>query len=357
MSIASKRTTSQKIVLQTLKIVFLGALLSFFAWSMFQNRVFEDIRNGPKNIGYILLGILIYFSAVGLALTRWHILVRAAGIPIPFRETLRIGVLTLFVCMLPMTALLGGDLFKIWMLSRFQAGKGAESVASMLVDRFLGLFAMFAFVTAAAFFVGFHRSEDILMLRLFQTTTAICVGFVVTTVLLLGCPEKLFNGLTRISARIPWAGPFLSRLAKAIHFYRSKPLILLGAFSVGFLIQALQGLSLHLFGTALFERFYSLGQSMAIVPLGLGTIFIPISIGPLEIALDWLYASTPLSDGSVGKSGVGFVVAVGFRFYVLCLAGCGFLYYLCCPPSYFGTNLQETVTEALASLPDDGVGE
>jgi len=335
----------KRIAWKIVKTVFLAGFLGFMIMAVIKNDIFKDLWHGPKNWFYILLGLSCYFVSVGVTFTRWFFLVRAVGIPVRLLEAIRIAFLALFVSMLPMGAIVGGDLFKAWMLGKVQTGKGAENLASIMIDRFFGLFAMFFYVTVAACLSGISSMDDVVMQRLFMGTLVTTLGFAALAVILLFCPDAIIRKMIAFLGRIPYLGGFLQRLTQAIRYYRSKPWVLALAFFMGMVSQTFLATSLHLFGIALFEHFHSYAQNLAIIPLCIATIFIPVAIGPLEVALDWFYTHTFMDDGSVAKSGVGFVVALGFRLYVLGLAGCGWLYYVFYRPTIDDTFPAELLDE------------
>jgi hypothetical protein len=243
--------------------------------------------------------------------------------------------------MLPVGALIGGDISKAWMLSRNHIGKGAESLASIIVDRFIGLFSMFTYVSIIAFVSDFHSSALGWAKYLCWGTTITSILFACIFCIFLYCPDFLYDKLLNILGRIFYIGSFLQRLAKAVRFYKTKPFLLIAAFFIGFFIQTLLATMLHFAGCGLFENTQNYIKNLTIIPISIGTVYIPIPIGPMEVVLDWFYTHTAHANGTFGKAGVGIIIAIVFRFYIMCVAFLGFFYYLFCPNDISTSKLRE----------------
>ena len=90
-------------------------------------------------------------------------------------------------------------------------------------------------------------------------------------------------------------GRFLHNVIEAVRMYARKPtvLILSSLMSIG--VHSLFAVGCYLIARGLFEQFPSLGMQFVIMPLGSATQVIPLSFGPFEVMLDFLYAQARTS--------------------------------------------------------------
>ena len=77
-----------------------------------------------------------------LTFARWHQLVRAQGLTFSLRDAVRLGFIgNVFNLVIP--GAVGGDVIKAAFLCRMQPDKKPQAVASMVLDRILGLLGLF----------------------------------------------------------------------------------------------------------------------------------------------------------------------------------------------------------------------
>ena len=109
-------------------------------------------------------------------------------------------------------------------------------------------------------------------------------------------------------------------------------------------VHSLFAVGCYLIARGLFEQFPSLGMQFVIMPLGCATQVIPLSFGPFEVMLDFLYAHAPIAQVVAGQ---GFVVALGYRAVTLLIALLGL-------PYYFGNRreMAEVIHEVEAEAPE-----
>src|SRR5262249_19578568 len=93
----------------------------------------------------LLLGVLICFASVLLTFVRWFLLVRAQGLPFTSPAALRLGLMGYFFNnFLPSSV--GGDILKAAGIARVQSRR-TVAVATVLIDRIIGLCGLFWLVT------------------------------------------------------------------------------------------------------------------------------------------------------------------------------------------------------------------
>jgi len=108
-------------------------------------RVPEDqlqlLRQRPKDWPMLVTAFFVVLGAVCLTFVRWYFLVRALNIPFRMRDAFRLGFLGYLLNFVSAGAV-GGDLFKAFFLAREQPDRTAEAVATVIVDRMIGLYAL-----------------------------------------------------------------------------------------------------------------------------------------------------------------------------------------------------------------------
>jgi uncharacterized protein (TIRG00374 family) len=139
---------NRKRLLDLLKIGVSLVLIIVILRSVDVNALWEVARNA--NPWYLLATLALVMAGVVLRGYRWQILVHDQGVNASLRELTSLWFVSfLFTNLLPSG--LGGDAIKMYELSR-SSERGAEAVSSVLVDRFMGLFALQAIgLTALAF--------------------------------------------------------------------------------------------------------------------------------------------------------------------------------------------------------------
>lgn len=109
---------------------------------LFSRQGWDEIFQAFRQIAFwrlILALVLTLTSRVAVA-GRWHVLLVAAGVGIPFQQTLRITFAGLFASQfLPTTV--GGDVVRLGGVLRLGYGR-AVSLASLVVDRLIGMAGM-----------------------------------------------------------------------------------------------------------------------------------------------------------------------------------------------------------------------
>ena len=127
------------------------------------------------------------------------------GFPCAWSEALRIGFLGYLFNFAPL-GIVGGDLLKAWLLARIQHGRRAEAVATVIVDRLVGLYLLFVVATAAILLTGFWRIPETFVewtCKITFATTALSTLGVIALLL----PDFSHGRSTRWVAKVPKVGP------------------------------------------------------------------------------------------------------------------------------------------------------
>lgn len=183
-----------------------------------------------------LLGLAIYFVAIGLNVLKWQYLLRTLEVQVPYPSLYRYNLVGLFFANLPLS-MIGADIARGWDLARNLKGQTAEVAVSVLVDRLVGLAAfLLAAVLGLAAAVLFLARPDLTWLLVPLVLVLIAYGLLFAVLMsqrLRGLVEKLF-GLGPL-------GRFLAvyqQLSDSVQVYRTHGRALVVALGIGLLTVA-----------------------------------------------------------------------------------------------------------------------
>jgi uncharacterized protein (TIRG00374 family) len=217
------RKTNRTRLLNLVKIaVSLGGLLAILL-TQDLGQVFRLLRD----MNWLLFGVaLLLFLAGSLVRTyRWGTLVWSLGIQVSWLRLVALFFVGAFFSLFLPTGL-GGDAVKMYELSQ-NDGKTAEAISSVIVDRFVGLFVLFALAVLAL--IGGYRLVGSEVLVVIAGVFVACL--VAITLLLQRTWIETWGrrlGLDRLLGRIR----ILRELYGSIRFYRTVDLVRATAASV-----------------------------------------------------------------------------------------------------------------------------
>ena len=318
----------KKIIVVLLKIGVSAAIVGYLVWDAHQNEAFANLRQQAKNWGMLAGALIVCASAVMLTLIRWCYLVRALNLPFAIRDALRLGLLGYLFNLAPM-GIVGGDLLKAVMLARQQKDHRAEALASVFVDRAVGLYTLFVVASVAILATGFPGQgvgeEEILWV---SKAALLVTGIATLLVVAVLMPDLTHGKSTRWLGKIPSLGPPLLRLVDAVQMYRRKLPVLAAAAVMSVGVHSLFTLGIFLIASGLYQDVPALGVHFVLSPLSAATGMLPLPMGPFEFVLDRLYPYAPLAGGGAMKPGQGLVIALGYRIITVLIAAVGICYYL-----------------------------
>lgn len=319
----------KKFLVTFAKISISALILGYLFWDATRTKngsnVFVTMLEQPKRWDLLLAAWVASAAAVVLTLVRWCYLVRAVGIPLPMRDALRIGFLGCLFNLAPM-GIVGGDLLKAFLLAREYPGNRAKALASVVIDRVIGLYVLFLVAAAGILLTGYWRlpiPEIQLICRAALLVTVVStVGIGVLFV-----PGVMGDWLIRILARVPRVGTALVSLIEAIRLYRRNvPVLLLSSLlTVG--VHCVFVLSIYLVACGLPGDVLSLGTHFVLYPISGVASTLPLPAGPFEAVLEFMYSHVRVANVVIPK-GQGLVVALVFRLIGILVATFGFCYYL-----------------------------
>lgn len=318
---------AKKALLLVLKIGLPIAILVYLFWDASKYDAFEALSQQSKNWPLLWLALASCATAVVITMVRWHYLVRALDIPFTLREAFRFGFLGYLFNLAPM-GIVGGDLLKAYLLARHHPSEKTAAVATVFVDRAIGLYTLFVVASVAILMTGFADTGNEWVRWICRVTHLITIVGTVAMVAVL-MPDLSNGGSTRLLAKTPLVGPILEKAALAAAMYRRRWPVVLGASLMSVAVHSFFSIGIFLICSALYANSVpSLRMHFVISPLGAATGVIPLVAGPFETALSMLYRQVPVGSGAAIVSGQGLVVALTYRIITVVIAAVGFGYYL-----------------------------
>jgi glycosyltransferase 2 family protein len=323
----------KKLLITLLKVGVSAAIIGYLVYDALQGRnddgsnVFTNLVNQRKRWDLLVGAWLCGTAAVALTFLRWWLLVRALGIPLRLSDSIRISFWGYLFNLAPL-GIVGGDVVKTVVLDRHYPKNRAKALASVIVDRVIGLYVLFVVASAAILATRYWRSDVPNILGVCITTFAITMGGTIGLAIVLS-PERLVGPLIQVLGRIRRVGPPLESLIRAVRMYNRQPRVLAVSALMTVPVHGLFAIACYLIACGLFDYHLanlSLAKAFVAMPLSAAMQVIPLPIGPTELAMNYLYPSMRMS-GPVITKGQGLLVALMNRLITVLIAASGMYYY------------------------------
>jgi uncharacterized protein (TIRG00374 family) len=252
----------------------------------------------------------LYAAVLALQYARWYVLVR--GIDLPFTPVLaaKLGLVgTYYNAFLPGSV--GGDLMKAYYIARGQPGRRAAAVATVVVDRLVGLFGLLwfsALVGGGLWLAGDERVASSAFLQKIVRVCGVLVALAVAGWVVMGflSPQRA-DRLTGRLNRVPKVGKALAEVWFAVWTYRQRPRVLYAAVALTAVCHVAMVLTFHLA-----VRVYpttgpgTLAEHVVVAPIGfIGQALFPVpgGVGVGEGIFGYLYKliDRPEATGVIGR--------------------------------------------------------
>jgi len=255
------------------------------------------------------LAFAVYMAALVTSFVRWFTLVRALGLPFRLRDALRLGFIgNVFNLVIP--GAVGGDLIKAAFLCREQSRK-TQAVASMFIDRALGLLGLFLLAGASGAFAWADapgQARNLIVL----VWLAVLSGVAGLAVLFTPALYRPLNALLKGRGRLATIAHELETMASA---YRDRLGTVLVALAMAVAGHSMLVVAFYAMSLALFRGHVpGLADHFLLVPLTIFTTAVPLPFGALGVSEQ---ASQQLFD--MVRHPKGAVAMMGFR--ILMYAG------------------------------------
>lgn len=300
-----------------------GLLALIIAWLVDRLRRadgLELLSSASAHWPLLLLAWAIFLGTTMLSFVRWFVLVRALDLPFRLADAVRLGLLGMLFSVASFGSV-GGDVVRGVLLARETHERRTAAVATIVVDRILGLFALMLFASGAVAAVdrsSLDAAAGALAVPTWAATGAL--GLLLAATMLL--PERGRGPTPAILRRLPRVAAALDQLRAAARRYRARKGLLAGCLAGTLGLHALDCVGFFLLSQALAAGGPSLASHFFIVPLGMLTASLPLTpagIGPFEAVMDLLYEWA----GPSGASGRGLLVVLAFRVLSLAIASLG----------------------------------
>lgn len=290
---------------------------------------------GQKNWGAFAIATGLAFVAVTITIVRWHILVRTLELAFSLRDALRVGYLGYAFNLMPL-GLVGGDAIKAVALARLHPARKTQAVASVLIDRVIGLVALLFLAGIGTCLLDIDklglkteaaRAELLSLCRAIQ----ICALLGGAGMGLLFVPGFTTWSLWNSVARIPLVGGVIRKIMDALHIYRGRADRLLIALVLSLAVHSLYAAMAYFLGGTLLDEVGqptprpALADHFTFVPIAMSAGALPI--GAFEATLDLLYGVF-LPTGSTSAAGKGLLIAILYRVVQILVAGIGMIYFV-----------------------------
>ena len=316
----------KKILLTILKVGISVLLLGYLGYKAATDQSFHTLVAGPKDWLALAGAALIVLLAVTVTIWRWHILVRTLDIPFSATDAFRFGFIGYLFNLMPF-GVVGGDGLKAAFLIHQQPERKTEAIATVVIDRTIGLGALITLAAGASLFLHFDQlnfrgPEDRAIVERLCHVTQVLSLITLSGLGLLLVPGFTQSALWDAVEHIPGVGKILHKLVEAMRLYRRRVDRLVIVFGMSFVIHALYAVMVYLVAAGLQSPRPALGTHFVFVPLAMAAGALPI--GSLEGVLDLLYrvfSSDQIPEGQ------GFAIALAYRIIQVLVAGIGVVFY------------------------------
>ncbi|MEQ1825839.1 MAG: lysylphosphatidylglycerol synthase transmembrane domain-containing protein [Pirellula sp.] len=299
----------------------LAVLVGIVLWivTTFPKKDWDSLVAQEKN--WWLLGQAFFVVLLAHLVTywRWQILVQALGVPMRLAEAVRLGFLGTLLNLVSVGAV-GGDVFKAIEAARNTDKKRAEVVASVLVDRAVGLLGL---VLIASVSLSFAQDLSIRMTWIWYGAMVLGLiglsGMIAIVILGHRFPIKWLT-------RIPIVGHVLHRVVHACMIFQGRPRLVCEMLISSLVVHSCLTLGCTLISNSLYSKCPSIGQHFMTIPPAMAAATLPITpggVGVQEIAIQSLFNEWP----DIPANYSGLIMATVLRAMLICIALIGAVYY------------------------------
>lgn len=314
-------TTQNKLTARLIAIAKLVILVLIVRWLIvtFPAKDWEALVSQEKNWWLLVAAFLMVLLAHLISYWRWHVLVNALGVTFGLAKAVQLGFLGTLLNSISVGSV-GGDVFKAIEAARKAESKRAEIVASVLVDRAVGLLGL---VLVAGISLSFASTLSARMTWIWAGAlllSAIGVGGL-GAIVIFGhrFPLNWF-------AKIPLLGKFLYRIARSCMIFQGRPTLVIQLLVSSILVHVCLTLGCVLVSNSLYSDCPTVGQHFMTIPPAMAAATLPITpggVGVQEMAIQSLFQELP----NLPTDYSGLIMASVFRGLLLGVALIGAIYY------------------------------
>ncbi len=267
----------RSLLINALLMALAFGLLGMAIWN---NRdQIRDVFRHSLDGRLLALAFAIYMVGMITTFVRWFFLVRVVEPQFRLTAAGLLGFIgNLFNLVIP--GAVGGDLIKAAYLVRMQV-KRTQAIASMVIDRILGLLGLFILAAVAGAVAWPVASGNVHRLTL-VVWGAVAAGFIGLTLIFTQGLSRRFPGLLAGHSK---RAMILRELNVMSSTYRSRLGVVAGALAMASCNHAMFVVAFYLVSRTLFpDMATTLGQHFLMVPLTLFTTAVPLPFGALGLS-------------------------------------------------------------------------
>ena len=308
-----------------LQLVLITGIFGFLFWNAATatddkgKNIFTILCEQPKQWHFLAAAFFIQLFGVSLTFIRWRWLLRTLGLECSHRDAFRLGFLGLMLNLAPL-GIVGGDAVKAVLIAQKNPDYKSQAVASVFIDRLLGLLVMFICGSILIYYTGFYIRPEIIAQTFTRLVFALTAAGVVGTGIVF-LPFFAKGHVERLIEKIPLCGNLASKLVRSLLLYRNHKRCLVYSCLLTVFVHTSFGLSLYWTAIALFPSVPHCIEHLMLHNVGNVTSIIPLAAGPYEWALEQLYQLFAMNVG------MGLIVSLMFRITTICVAAAGIIYY------------------------------
>lgn len=306
MTTPAKRSTLGKVINAALVALAFG-LLALVVWQNWG----KIVAVFSRRLDLRLLAVAQAVYLVGLVSTflRWYLLVRVIDPRFTLRAAGLLGFIgSVFNLVIP--GAVGGDLIKAAYLVRMHVKK-TQAIASMVIDRIIGLLGLFTLATIAGGLVWNQADPDVRRL-IVAVWIATGLGVLLLAAIFLQAFTRLFPGLGKGHSRLHVITAELNEMSTT---YRRRLDVVGTCWAMAMGNHSLNVLAFFLVGRMLFPGMTTtLAQHFLLAPLTLFTMAVPLPFGALGLSegvADQLFNLASHPGGSLAMMGFRVVMYGG----------------------------------------------
>ncbi len=318
----AQHSRPQKTLLTAVKVVLAIAILGYLFQRIQDADGFDRLLHSPKHWGSLVLAQLLVLVAFSISYVRWHVLVRGLDLEFPLSDAFRLGTLGFMLNQISPGSV-GGDFLKAVFIAREQPERKTEAVATVLIDRVVGLYAMLLIASLGLLLAGETvGSKELLRSLQLSVWPAALAGTVGLAFVL--SPWATGPHARQVAEKLPFVGHTVTRLIEAADVYRSRRGYLFAGLGLALVTHCLLISAFWMISRGLPIHGPTFVQNASLVPLGLvaGAVLpTPGGIGGLEGGMEYLYTKIGAGKGD------GTIVALAYRAMTYVFAAVGAFYY------------------------------
>jgi len=310
-----------------LQSALIAGIFGFLFWNAASatdddgKNIFTLLYEQPKRWHLLAVAFFCQLAAVALTFIRWRWLLRTLRLECSRHDAFRFGFFGLMLNLAPL-GIVGGDAVKAVLIAQKNPHYKAQAVASVFIDRFVGLLVMFICGAVFVCWTGFAFRQEILA----KTFTHLVFAFTVASLIgtsIVFLPFFAKGHFERLIEKIPFCGKLLGTLIQALLLYRNHKRCLLQCCLITVFVHILFGLSVYWIASGLFQTVPGVADHIMLHNVANLTSMIPLAAGPYEWAVEQLYQL--LLTAHVG---MGLIVALMYRLTTIAVAVVGMVFCL-----------------------------